>query len=58
MVGPILKRVAFFVVFAAIAVYAVFPFYWAFVSSLRSGPELFSTALIPDRKSTRLNSSH
>ena len=47
MVGRILKRIAFFVLFAAIAVYAVFPFYWAVVSSLRSGPALFSTALIP-----------
>ena len=47
MVGRILKRVAFFVVVAAIVVYAVFPFYWAVVSSLRSGPALFSTALIP-----------
>ena len=47
MVGCILKRVAFFVVVAAIVVYAVFPFYWAVVSSLRSGPALFSTALIP-----------
>jgi trehalose/maltose transport system permease protein len=43
----VLKRLAFFVVVALIVVYAVFPFYWAIVSSLRSGQALFSTALIP-----------
>ena len=42
-----LKRLAFLLVVALIVVYAVFPFYWAIVSSLRSGQALFSTALIP-----------
>lgn len=48
MIARVLKRTAFFVLVAAIAVYAVFPFYWAVVSSLRSGQALYSTALIPD----------
>ena len=51
MIARILKRTAFFLLVAAIAVYAVFPFYWAIVSSLRSGQALYSTALIPDQVS-------
>ena len=30
-----------------IVVYALFPFYWAIVSSLKSGQALFDTALLP-----------
>jgi len=33
---------------AAIVAYAVFPFYWAVVSSLKSGSALFGTAPFPD----------
>jgi trehalose/maltose transport system permease protein len=51
MIARIVKRTAFFLLVAAIAVYAVFPFYWAVVSSLRSGQALYSSALIPDRVS-------
>jgi trehalose/maltose transport system permease protein len=51
MIARIAKRTAFFLLVAAIAVYAVFPFYWAIVSSLRSGQALYSTALIPDQVS-------
>jgi trehalose/maltose transport system permease protein len=40
-------RVAFYVLVAIIVAYTVFPFYWAIVSSLRTGSGLFSTALIP-----------
>jgi trehalose/maltose transport system permease protein len=47
MLARSLKRLAFLVVVALIVVYAIFPFYWAIVSSLRSGQALFSTALIP-----------
>jgi trehalose/maltose transport system permease protein len=47
MLARSLKRLAFLVVVALIVVYAMFPFYWAIVSSLRSGQALFSTALIP-----------
>ena len=48
-----LRRATFFAAVAAILVYAVFPFYWAVVSSLRSGPALFSTALIPSHPDLR-----
>ena len=45
------KRVAgwigFYVLLAIIILYTVFPFYWAIVSSLRSGAGLFNTDLIP-----------
>src|SRR3954466_12573315 len=37
----------FSVLLALILVYTVFPFYWAIVSSLRSGADLFNTDLIP-----------
>ncbi|MBU1365124.1 MAG: carbohydrate ABC transporter permease [Gammaproteobacteria bacterium] len=40
-------RFAFFVFLAAIVVYSVFPFYWAVVSSLKSGSALFSTDFWP-----------
>ena len=53
MVGRMLRRAAFFAAVAVILVYAVFPFYWAVVSSLRSGPALFSTALIPSHPDLR-----
>jgi trehalose/maltose transport system permease protein len=41
-------RILFYPVVAAILVYTVFPFYWAVVSSFKSGQELFGTALLPD----------
>ena len=37
----------FYLLLALIVLYTVFPFYWAVVSSLRSGQGLFSTSLIP-----------
>jgi trehalose/maltose transport system permease protein len=37
----------FYLLLAIILVYTVFPFYWAIVSSLRSGADLFNTDLIP-----------
>ena len=37
----------FYLLLALIVLYTVFPFYWAIVSSLRSGAELFSTGLWP-----------
>lgn len=39
--------IGFYVLLAIIILYTVFPFYWAIVSSLRSGADLFSTELIP-----------
>jgi trehalose/maltose transport system permease protein len=43
----ILGRIGFYVLVAAIIVYAVFPFYWAIVSSLKSGSALFEVEFIP-----------
>jgi trehalose/maltose transport system permease protein len=40
-------RVFFYVLVAAIIVYTVFPFYWAVISSLKSGQQLFGTDLVP-----------
>ncbi len=39
--------IGFYLLLAIIILYTVFPFYWAVVSSLRSGQGLFSTDLIP-----------
>jgi trehalose/maltose transport system permease protein len=43
----IVSRVLFYLLVAVIIVYTVFPFYWAIVSSLKSGSGLFSTELWP-----------
>ncbi len=40
-------RVGFSLLIAVIIFYALFPFYWAVVSSLKSGSALFDSALIP-----------
>ena len=40
-------RVAFYLLLAVIVFYTVFPFYWAIVSSLKSGSELFTVDFIP-----------
>ena len=37
----VLGRVGFYCLLAVIIFYTVFPFYWAIVSSLKSGSELF-----------------
>src|SRR5262245_10080032 len=42
-----LRNAAFLAVVALIFVYAVFPFYWAIASSLRTGEAIFSTELLP-----------
>lgn len=41
-------RIGFWLLIAAIVVFAIFPFYYAILSSFRSGPALFSTAIWPD----------
>jgi trehalose/maltose transport system permease protein len=46
-VRRILGRAGFYLLVAAIIVYAVFPFYWAIVSSLKSGSALFEVEFIP-----------
>jgi trehalose/maltose transport system permease protein len=40
-------RVLFALLLAAIALYTVFPFYWAIVSSLKSGSALFTAEIFP-----------
>ncbi len=39
--------IGFYLLLVIIILYTVFPFYWAVVSSLRSGADLFSTDLFP-----------
>ena len=40
-------RLGFYLLVAAMLVYTVFPFYWAIVSSLKTGSALFETDLLP-----------
>lgn len=40
-------RTTFYLLVAAIVIYAVFPFYWAIVSSLKSGSDLFTADFLP-----------
>ena len=40
-------RIAFFALLAVLLVWTLFPFYWAIVSSLKTGTALFGAALIP-----------
>lgn len=47
MLGRLLRRAAFLLLVAGIVLYAVFPFYWAVISSMRTGQALFSTDLLP-----------
>ena len=43
----LLGRVAFYLFLALIVFYTVFPFYWAIVSSLKAGSELFKVEFWP-----------
>ena len=45
----LLTRVGFWFLVSAIALFALFPFYYAVLSSLRSGTELFTVAYFPER---------
>ncbi|SEP78380.1 trehalose/maltose transport system permease protein [Faunimonas pinastri] len=40
-------RIFFYILIAVIIVYTVFPFYWAIVSSLKTGTSLFTVEFIP-----------
>jgi trehalose/maltose transport system permease protein len=42
-------KLGFFVLVAAITAFALFPFYYAVLTSLRSGTDLFRVAYLPDR---------
>ncbi len=44
-----LARAGFWLLVIAIGLFSIFPFYYAIVSSFRSGAELFSVAYLPDR---------
>lgn len=43
----ILRRIGFYALVAAILFYTVFPFYWAVVSSLKSGSAVFRVEFLP-----------
>jgi trehalose/maltose transport system permease protein len=43
----VIKKVLFYILVAAIVFYAVFPFYYAILSSLKTGTELFSVDYFP-----------
>jgi trehalose/maltose transport system permease protein len=45
----ILTRIGFWLLVIAIGLFSVFPFYYAIISSFRSGAELFSVAYLPER---------
>jgi trehalose/maltose transport system permease protein len=47
MIRKHLGRLAFYLLIAAIIFYAVFPFYWAIVSSLKTGSSLFQVEFWP-----------
>jgi trehalose/maltose transport system permease protein len=40
-------RLGFYLLVTAIVLYAVFPFYYAIVTSFKTGPELFSVDYFP-----------
>ncbi|WP_349371423.1 carbohydrate ABC transporter permease [Salinarimonas sp.] len=45
---PVYAKVAFWALIVAIVIFSIFPFYYAIISSFRSGSALFSTAVWPD----------
>jgi trehalose/maltose transport system permease protein len=47
----IVGRIGFYGLLAALLFYAVFPFYWAVVSSLKSGSAIFRVELLPSNPS-------
>ena len=47
----IIGRICFYLLVAAIIFYAVFPFYWAVVSSLKSGSAIFQVEFLPSNPS-------
>ncbi|MGE4249519.1 MAG: carbohydrate ABC transporter permease [Parvibaculaceae bacterium] len=49
--GRLAGRAAFYALLALILFYAVFPFYWAVVSSLKTGSAIFLVELIPSKVS-------
>jgi len=45
----VLARLGFWLLVAAIGLFSIFPFYYAVISSFRSGSDLFSVAYLPER---------
>ncbi|MDR2681943.1 MAG: carbohydrate ABC transporter permease [Holosporaceae bacterium] len=45
----LIRNTIFFAICAGIAIWCLFPFYWAVVSSLRDGASLFSTEFFPSK---------
>ncbi|WP_134495697.1 carbohydrate ABC transporter permease [Microvirga pakistanensis] len=45
----ILARIGFWLLVAGIGLFSIFPFYYAVISSFRSGNDLFSVAYLPER---------
>jgi trehalose/maltose transport system permease protein len=45
--SKVIGRAGFYMLLAALLFYAVFPFYWAVVSSLKSGSAIFRVELLP-----------
>lgn len=45
---PVYAKVGFWALIVAIVIFSIFPFYYAIISSFRSGSALFSTAVWPD----------
>jgi trehalose/maltose transport system permease protein len=50
--APWLKRAGFWLLVALIVLYSAFPFYYAVISSLRTGSEIFSASLLPTSLAT------
>lgn len=48
----ILQRAALYFLFAVVAIYTLFPFYWMIASSLKSGQAIFDVSFFPDLKLT------
>lgn len=44
----VLSRIGFWLLVAAIALFSLFPFYYAVISSFRSGADLFTVAYLPE----------
>jgi len=44
-----LGRAGFFLLLGVLLIWTLFPFYWAIVSSLKTGTDLFSAALLPSK---------
>ena len=54
-ISKILQRAAFYITLVVIAVYALFPFYWAFMTSFKSEDEMFQRATYIPQQPTLKN---